>query len=212
MKRIIIILLCIAAAVLSASCARGGAGNMPDGGIPIDPDKTAVFETVCSAEEALMLSRKTDTVVLEENGCTSGKAVWDRFMETVRNGSPASVLLAHYYVLDRERVSEELYEAEKDQYPKLFFYLVSFDGKEYSVKTRESTEKEPDDQAHFAYLLHFTGKMPSTALYASYDKYVLADDPAVTWEEIEKSLISSQSDAWIRHCTVYTDYPDRKGD
>lgn len=167
-----------------------------------------VFQTVCSADDALELSRKTDTVVFESSGCTSGNEVWDAFYQTAMNGTPASVLCAHYYVLDQERMSEELYEEEKDQYPKLFFYLVEYDGKEYSVKIRESTEEALDRQETFPYLLHFTGEAPATAQYSSYDYYVLVDDPPATWEKIQEGLFSSQLGVGYRHCTVYRNYFD----
>ena len=87
------------------------------------------------------------------------------------------VLCAHYYVLDKERMSAELYAEEKDKYPKLFFYLVEYDGTEYSVSA-ESTVEALDYEETFKYLLHFTGDAPSsTALFSSYDNYVLVDDP-----------------------------------
>ena len=104
-------------------------------------------------------------------------------------------------------MSEELYEEEKDQYPKLFFYLVEYDGKEYSVQVRESNVEALDYQETFQYLLHFTGDAPSsTALYSTYDNYVLVDDPTATMEGIWAGLVSSQFGAGYKHCTVYQNY------
>jgi len=159
--------------------------------------------TVCSADDALELSKKTDTVVFEGLRCTSGSDVWDAFYQAVSNKSPASVLCAHYYILNKESMSEELYESEKDQYPKLFFYLIEFDGEKYTVKTRESTAETIDYQETFQYLLHFTGMAPATARYSSYDNYVLVDDPSATWEGIMAGIISSKFGAGYKHCTVY---------
>ena len=202
-KAVIALLIPLAAAALVSCSGSGGASDNADAG---ERDFDTLFDTVCSADEALELSRKTNAVVIERQGCTSGGDVWASFYRTVTGGTPASVLCAHYYVLDKEHMSEELYEEEKDLYPKLFFYLIEYDGKEYSVKVRESSEQEPDYRETFRYLLHFNGKAPSTALYDAYDNYVLADDPSATWDGIMAGLLSSQSDAGIKHCTVYRDH------
>ena len=66
---------------------------------------------------------------------------------------------------------------------------------------------------HFKYLLHFTGDAPSsTALFSSYDDYVLVDDPTATWEGIIAGLASSQFGAGYKHCTVYRNYLGWKGE
>lgn len=180
---------------------------MTDNSNSVGQDIKTVFETICSADEALEMSRKTNAVVFERQGCTSGNDVWDSFYQTVMIGSPATVLCAHYYVLDKEHMSEELYEEEKDQYPKLFFYLLEYDGKEYSVKVRESSVEALDYQETFQYLLHFTGNAPSaTALYKSYDNYVLVDDPTATMEGIWAGMLSSYYPSGYKHCTVYQNY------
>ncbi len=172
----------------------------------------SIFQTVCSADDALELARDSGLPVFEQQGCTSGNEVWDTFFQTVSKGTPASVLCAHYYVLDKERMSAELYAEEKDKYPKLFFYLVEYDGTEYSVKVRESTVEALDYEETFKYLLHFTGAAPSsTALYSSYDSYVLVDDPTATWEGIWAGMVSSQFGAGYKHYTVYINYLGWKG-
>ena len=94
----------------------------------------------------------------------------------------------------------------------MFLYLVEYDGTEYSVKVRESTVEAVDYQESFKYLLHFTGDAPSsTALYSSYDNYVLVDDPTATWEGIWAGLVSSQLGAGYKHFTVYSNYLGWKG-
>lgn len=214
MKRIVILLLLIAAVTMLVSCSKATGGNeMSSSNNPEGQDIKTVFETVCSADEALELARKTDTILFERQGCTSGNDVWDSFYQTVTDGSPATVLCAHYYVLDKEHMSAELYEEEKDQYSKLFFYLLEYDGKEYSVKVRESSVEALDYQETFKYLLHFTGDAPSaTALFESYDNYVLVDDPTATMEGIWAGLVSSQFGVGYKHCTVYRNYLGWKGD
>lgn len=198
MNKVLPILLMLLAVMALASCT----GSPGEGG-KADQNVESLFQTVRSADEALELAGKADAVVFEELRCTSGKEVWDAFYQTVSDGAPASVLCAKYYVLDKDRMSEELYEEEKDKYPKLFFYLVAYDGKEFSVKVRESTEEALDYQETFQYLLHFTGEAPSSAAFSAYDNYVLADDPSATWEGILEGMVSSQFGAGYKHCTVY---------
>lgn len=189
MKKFVRILLIIFFVIILSSCVKN--------------KFESVFQTVCSADDALELSKKTDTVVIEGQRCTSGKDVWDTFYETISNQSPASVLCAHYYVLDQSKMSKALYEEQKDRYPKLFFYQVDYDGKEFLVKVRESTQKTLDYQDSFLYLCHFTGTAPATATYSAYDNYVLVDDPSATWEGILEGLFSSQLSAGYKHLTVF---------
>lgn len=179
---------------------------------PAELTPEELFEGVLPASDALAWARGTETVVIEQKGCTSGKEVWDRFCQTVTEGKPASVLCAFYYELDKEHVSEELYEEEKDLYPQMHFHLVEYDGTEFSVTIRESTAAEPDYHDRFKYLSHFTGDAPAGAMYSAYDRYVLVDDPSLTWEEIMAGMLSSRAGDMRRSCTVYQDYMGWKGD
>lgn len=199
MKRIIALIIIALAVMMLASCLKkekGGSGDL--------------FNKVLSADEALAEAKKTDTVVLEDNGVTSGKDVWDSFYSKASKGKKASVLCAHYYTLDEQNISEELYEQEKDEYPVLYFYLIEFDGQQYHIKTRDSKSTAIETDETFKCLLHFTGKCPSTAIYEDYEYYILADDEALTYEQLEKSLFSSQSTDFIRHYFVYSNYSGLK--
>ena len=194
---------------LLAGCAAKTVNSASKEDEKKDEFDEALYQTVCSADDALKLSKGSDVVVIEDMGCTSGQEVWDAFYKDTSAGKPSSVLCANYYVLDPEHMSEELYEEEKDEYPQLFFTLIEFDGKEYSVKSRLSSSTEPESQETDTYkcLLHYTGKAPSeSSLYKNYEYYVLTDDPDVTWEQIEQGMFSSQYEAWIKHKTVYHKY------
>ncbi|MDD6237157.1 MAG: hypothetical protein PUB00_07230 [Clostridiales bacterium] len=191
MTRVIAVAVMIACIMTSVSCAKKAESS------------ASLFETVCSADEALALSKDSETVVFEGMKCTSGNHVWNDFYQTVSNRKPASVLCAHYYVLDEEHVGKDLYEAEKDQYPKLFYYLLEYDGNLFTVTTRESTKHEPDYQKTFSYLMHYTGKAPAPASFSSYDYYVLVDDNAVTWDDIERGMTGSDLGSVIKYCAVY---------
>ena len=199
MKRIIALIIIALAVMMLASCIKkekGGSGDL--------------FNKVLSADEALAEAKKTDTVVFEDSGVTSGKDVWESFCKKASKGETASVLCAHYYTLDEQNISEELYEQEKDEYPVLYFYLIEFDGQQYSIRTRDSKSSEIETDETFKCLLHFTGKCPSTAIYEDYEYYILADDADLSFEQLEKSMYSSQSTDHIRHYFVYSDYSGLK--
>ena len=165
----------------------------------------SLFDVVCSADEALERAKAGGAVVMEKLKVTSGKEVWDAFYSAVSAGKSASVLCASYYTLDPAHVSPELYEQEKDQYPRLFFSLLSYDGETYTVKVRQSDRKELDHEDQFPYLLHLTGKMPGGTAFATYDNYVLVDDPTATMEGIWAGILSSQAFAGYRHYIAYQD-------
>lgn len=191
MKKAFIVLLVILILGTCVSCKTENAQDM------------SLFDTICTADEALEASKKGSVVVIEGMKCTAGDEIWDKFYQTVSHGKSASVLCAHYYVLDKERVSEELYEAEKDMYPMLFFDKLEYDGDVFTVTTRKCTEKKIDHEESFKYLMHYTGDAPAQANFSSYDYYVLVDDQTVTWDEIMAGVLSSQAGAWIKHHSVY---------
>ena len=165
--------------------------------------ENTLFDRISTAEEALTASKKGSAVVFEDLKCTAGDKIWDEFYQTVCKGEAASVLCAHYYTLDKGSVSDELYEAEKDLYPMLFFYTIEYDGNKFTVTVRQSTEKEPEYEEQFKYLMHYTGDAPVLASYSSYDDYVLVDDPTVTREEIMAGIVSSQPGAGAKHYFIY---------
>ncbi|MBQ6551105.1 MAG: hypothetical protein IJL78_06840 [Lachnospiraceae bacterium] len=158
-----------------------------------------------SADDALKEARRANFPVVEGLQCTSGYETWRTFSTRVSRGEEASVIVVHYYTLDKDRVSPELYEEEKDLYPQLFISVIEYDGEEFTVSTRMSTEEKAESRETYRHLMHYTGKMPAGAVYSEYDYYVLVDDDSVTWEDIEHGLISSQSGDWIRHSVVFED-------
>ena len=162
-----------------------------------------LFEEKLSAQEALQQASNAGIPVIGIKGCESGKDVWEKFWDKVQDKKPASVLVADYYTLEGQNMSEELYEEEKDLYPQLFFTLIEYDGNEFSLKVRKSDEEKLDRDEKFKYLLHLTGNAPETALYESFDRYVLTDESDITWDELERSWYSSQSPDYIRFSIAF---------
>ena len=105
-------------------------------------------------------------------------------------------------------MSAELYEAEKDQYPVLYFVLVEYDGGEYRVRVRDSRETTPETDETYQHLVFLTGENPESALTKYTDEYDLVDDPDITLEQLHRSMFSSQYGDWIPHSTLFTDFHD----
>ena len=191
MKKVFAVLLTL---VILVSCVSCGAESSQD---------TSLFDAVMSADEALEAAKRESVVVFEDSKCIAGDKIWDEFYKTAIRGEAASVLCASYHTLDRKNVSEELYQAEKDKYPMLFFEKLEYDGNTFKITVRLSTEEELDYEESFKYLMHYTGDAPAMADFSAYDYYVLVDDPTATWEEIMAGMVSSQMGTRVKHYAVY---------
>lgn len=179
--------------------------------LPADYDSfcaEAFNENFCSADAALEWALDNDVVVFEDLACTSGKDVWNTFYLTTEEGIPASVLCAFYYTLDEESVSEELYEEEKDNYPVLYFYYVTYD-ETFNIKVRDSSQHEIDyEYDGFLYLNHYSGENPEGSEDRFYNAYVLADYEYITWDDISHGIYGSDKMGYVEHITVYHDLFD----
>jgi hypothetical protein len=165
-----------------------------------------VLSSGCSSDEQKSLDYvKTNGYVVYENlDITVGQSVWDEFISASDAGAICEVPLAFYYTLgDPSHYSPEMYEEEKARYPLLYTKTLSFDGEKYTLTY---SDEDGDHVEEYRYMLKLTGDAESaTATYSHYVRYVLADDETVTWDEIFRSMVSSQSGAYIRHSVVYTD-------
>ena len=88
----------------------------------VSPDLLGVigatnFPTTMSAEEMLQKAIEEDFVVMYEFQYVNGEEKWKEFYEITQSGIPATIHLAKYYTLDEAGISEEYYEANKDEYP-----------------------------------------------------------------------------------------------
>ncbi|MCL2343762.1 MAG: hypothetical protein FWC62_07690 [Firmicutes bacterium] len=143
-------------------------------------------------------------VVFENSNITSGQSAWDAFVDHANQGDPCEVTLAFYYTLDRQSVSPELYEEEKDDYPVLYIQKLRFDGKLFTLSYRDEDGKHT---FQYHYLKRFeTTNPPASALFTSRIWYALVNDKEVTGEQIERGMFSSRSGDWIDHQVVYSKY------
>lgn len=184
--------------------AVGGWGGGID---PYATIGTTNFPVSMSADEMKEKAISKDFVVFEGFRLLSGKETWQEFYEKTQTGEPAVVYLAKYYTISKENMSEELYEQEKDEYPKLFLFCLMYDGEEYTVIDRPGYEEEPETARTYPYLKRLTGEPSSVhALFDSYDYYVLVHDPEVTWKELEWGMFSSQLGDYIDYYMVYGEH------
>ena len=149
--------------------------------------------------------REKDGCVVHENGdISSGEKAWDSFVEQSSDGKPSSVRIGYYYTLDDSaKYTAEDYEQLKKEYPVLFLKDLEFDGEQYTLLSYEDGSEQ---KREYSYLKKFEGDAGADAVYDSYIQYVLTDEKDATWEQLMKSLYSSQTSDFIDFQIVYTDY------
>ena len=158
-----------------------------------------------SADYSLKDAKKSGCVVHEDGDITTGQEIWDEFLEKVENKEPANVRLAYYYTLDEETCDPEYYESVKDDYPVLYIKDLTYDGENYTVRFFEEGEEY---SRSYKYMKKFIDKPESdTAVYSVAVRYFLLNDKSIeSFDEIMRSLYSSDSRDWIEFDIVYTDY------
>lgn len=167
---------------------------------PLGDIGTSNFPITMSAEEMLQKAKEESFLVMENFEITNGEAAWKEFFTTTNAGTPASISVAHYYTINKETMSEELYEKEKDEYPKIFFLSLSYDGKQYTLIERPGYMEEAERVRAYPYLVKFEGKPASVAaIFDRYEYYVLVHDENVTWKQLEWGMYSSQMGDYIDH-------------
>ncbi|QOX62676.1 hypothetical protein FRZ06_04595 [Anoxybacterium hadale] len=155
-------------------------------------------------------AKKDGCVVFEDLDITSGQSTWDDFIATTEKKEPASVRIAYYYTLgDKSKYASEYYEEIKDDYPILYIQELRYDGDSYIL---DVNEEEGQVISHeYLYLLRYEGKPDSpNAIFTDYVYYVLVNDPNVTWDELEKGMLSSDLGDHIDHRLVYSDLKFRE--
>ncbi|SHJ78524.1 hypothetical protein SAMN02745136_00846 [Anaerocolumna jejuensis DSM 15929] len=170
--------------------------------LPSDSDKVSLNQL---PENYSLEDAKSDNcVAFEDSDITYGQSAWNTFVSKAKKGKPAAVRLGYYYTLgDPSRYSKEYYESIKDDYPILYIRDLKYDGYKYTVEDLEDGSVLSKD---YKYMMKYEGKPRSaTALFSKYSRYVLINDTTVSWDEIENSMLSSQSGAYIDHTEVYTD-------
>lgn len=170
----------------------------------------------CIADGELEKAIESGFVIMENGNAAYGKDAWTDFYTKITAGEPASVRIGNYYTIDREGAAEDYYEAVKADYPALYLKEVSFDGTQYYVSPLHRDGNDyieycragyDNPGSSWKYLMHFTGTPNSrTALITDYDRYVLVNDDTVSWENIERGMVSSTFGDYIPFDEVFCEY------
>lgn len=127
---------------------------------------------------------KTDEcVVFEDLSLTSGEAVWNKFLKMTQNGQGATIRFAEYYT--------------EGEVSNLFLIDLSYDGSTYSVADKDEANKQ------YKYLNHYTDLARTNTDNLTFDYYILVNEKDVTFDELEKSLFSSNSKDFIEQYRIY---------
>lgn len=198
MKRVIFILVCVILAGVLTCCGQKDIGSAPKSRVSVTPKVTPPSDSL------LAKYKNGRYVILEDLFCTYGEELWQEFYKSVTGNKPASVKIICYYTLNKEGVSSEYYEAEKDNYPVICLNEVDYDGKKFTITTRDIKKAEPEAVKEYQFLKRYIGKPSSPfAIFSYYEYYVLVNDNSVTWPDIEYGILSSRMGDYIDHYTVF---------
>ncbi len=156
---------------------------------------------MAAAPDELEKAKRDGYIVSEDGTSTCGQEIWYEFYNTTLKGTPAEIKLANYYTLNKERTGKELYETTKEDYPRIHYTAVTYDGAQYTVSFEEGITR------NYTYLLKLTDVLGEHSAYPGriYERYVLTNVEDVTWNDIMFGLLSSQLGDYIDHYSVYTE-------
>lgn len=148
---------------------------------------------------------ESDVVTMVNSDVTAGQATWLDFWNKQAAGEPATVSLEYTYELqDPSHYDSSYYEENKNNYPVTYKKELVYDGEKFVISGYEDDKLITHE---FKYLLKMEGVPTSAhAEFSRYTFFVLVDIENMTWDIIERGLISSQSGDSVDHYKVYSDY------
>jgi len=158
-----------------------------------------------AVDPAMLEQAKEDGKIVLENGyATSGQALWNTFYKYAEQGKHISADIVHYHTLrEPGQYDQKYYEAHKEDYPSLYEFELTYDDGTYTMKWNEyGTEYE----RQFKYLRKFEDVLPTQQSFKEPQKvtrYVLTNNNTASWDELWRSLTSSQLGDFIDHYTIY---------
>lgn len=142
-------------------------------------------------------------VVMENADVTCGQREWNNFVKMTGDGTPARIRTASYYTLDRDHVSEEYYEQNKDRYPVMYVKEIVFDGERYSVTQYEGDTCYSDT---YSCLLKDVMNGDDVSTFKKHTVWFLCNDESLTYGKIMANMLDSSFHEWIKYEDVYSDY------
>ena len=157
------------------------------------PSKAAAPDELQKAKEAGLL-------VHENSDVTSGQEAWDEFLSHVGKKEHCSIEIANYCTLDPARVSEQYYEAYREDYPSISYWTLSYRFGSYFLSWKENGKLHQTEYTHLLCYKDLSGSEPTV-------RYVLTNEPNASWDDLLQTAASSVFDAFIDFFVAYTDIP-----
>ena len=144
-------------------------------------------------------AKAADYVIISDDQVASGEDTWNDFVLLAESGTPAKIRIFYNYFFSMlsSRAVMNTYDHLTE---------VEFDGEKYISRSVGLGQQGQFQKKTYQYLMRYEGK--PTSPWAKYDhflRYVLVNDDTVTWEDIQRGILSSQSGDYISHEPVYTD-------
>jgi len=159
--------------------------------------------------DRLIAAQAAGMITLENGDATSGQELWETFYRKTCAGNSASVKIAHYYTLDNGDYDEKYYEVYKEDYPALYEFELTYDGKTYKLNWEENGTPYEREYQYMMIYYDFTptGRSSAAKREAIREgvRYVLTNDDTVTWEDLMWGTASSQLGDYIDHFTIYAE-------
>ena len=120
-------------------------------------------------------------VVFEDLALISGESNWNEFLDLSQSDKEATIRIVSSYSDDSA------------------FYIsdLSFDGSYYYVSKKDVETKQ------YKYLNHYSIKLDNNASYKICDYYILVNEKDVSFDSLEKSMASSNSDDYIDQYRIF---------
>lgn len=138
-------------------------------------------------------------VIISDDQVASGEDTWNDFVLLAESGTPAKIRIFYNYFFSMlsSRAVMNTYDHLTE---------VEFDGEKYISRSVGLSQQGQLQKKTYQYLMRYEGKPSSPwAKYDHFLRYVLVNDDTVTWEDIQRGILSSQSGDYISHEPVYTD-------
>lgn len=177
--------------------------------LPTDTASLADLPSDYSPEQAAA----DGCVVAYNSEIVAGQEQWDAFRASAEAKEPARVRIFYQYdLMDPIFYDEAYYASVKDEYPKCYVMDLIFDGQSflwqemYGDQLREERYLyllERDDAYRFG-----VDGVPA------YVHFTLTDDDTLTQKQIDWSMVSSNSNDFIRHRSVFSNriHPEEQPD
>lgn len=157
-----------------------------------------------STQADIQDARNAGFVMMKDDEPEKDDGKWETFAAKCENGEAAEIRLGFIYTKEGLNMSEDLAAATADNYPALFLSELRFDGTQYTISPLGRLGEEyvvherkgiDSPVQTFAYMLHLDDP--------DAERYVLVNDPTLTWERIWQGMLSSTLGDQVEYRMVY---------